>query len=169
MFALNPSSLSFFFSSSSSTTELNPFQSPSRHLRPTPARRWRPISAAAAAGDAPLGPAFTRPFQYPSVADLSDGFRPRIGGDSPDRVAGSGSVGGGVKANAKEKWSRSGESYLTDDDDALPLPMTYPGTSPVTPAEIDRRLQCNPQLEVSEPTEISTALLPETLNWADII
>ncbi|XP_010519324.1 PREDICTED: protein disulfide-isomerase SCO2 [Tarenaya hassleriana] len=29
----------------------------------------------------------------------------------------------------------------------LPLPMTYPDSSPVSPEEIDRRLQCDPQVE----------------------
>lgn len=41
-------------------------------------------------------------------------------------------------------------SYLVGDDDALPLPMTYPNTSPVSPDEIDRRLQCDPVVEVSQ-------------------
>lgn len=50
--------------------------------------------------------------------------------------------------NAREpKWSRDRESYLTDDGDALPLPMTYPNSSPVSPDEIERRLQCDPQVE----------------------
>lgn len=50
--------------------------------------------------------------------------------------------------NAKERWSRDRESYLTDDDDALPLPMTYPNTSPVSPDVIDKRLRCDPVVEV---------------------
>ena len=61
----------------------------------------------------------------------------------------SGNAGSGVKVNAWEKrWSRNRESYLADDDDALPLPMTYPDSSPVAPEEIDRRLRCDPQVEV---------------------
>lgn len=60
----------------------------------------------------------------------------------------SGNAGSGVKVNAWEKrWSRNRESYLADDDDALPLPMTYPDSSPVAPEEIDRRLRCDPQVE----------------------
>lgn len=52
--------------------------------------------------------------------------------------------------NAREKkWSRNRESYLTDDSDPLPLPMTYPDSSPVTPEEIDKRLSCDPEVEVS--------------------
>ncbi|KAL8540347.1 hypothetical protein ACS0TY_001814 [Phlomoides rotata] len=38
----------------------------------------------------------------------------------------------GNKNSKKENWSRYRESYLTDDDDALPLPMTCPNTSPVS-------------------------------------
>ncbi|MFS7898229.1 putative protein disulfide-isomerase [Helianthus anomalus] len=49
--------------------------------------------------------------------------------------------------NAKERWSRDRESYLTDDDDPLPLPITYPDTSPVSPDVIDRRLRCDPEIE----------------------
>ncbi|KAL8209593.1 hypothetical protein R6Q57_006325 [Mikania cordata] len=52
-----------------------------------------------------------------------------------------------VSTNAKERWSRDRESYLTDDDDPLPLPMTYPDTSPVSPDVIDRRLRCDPEIE----------------------
>lgn len=54
-----------------------------------------------------------------------------------------------TKVNAKERrWSRNRESYLADDGDALPLPMTYPNTSPCSPEEIDRRLRCDPIIEV---------------------
>ncbi|KAA8536195.1 hypothetical protein F0562_028673 [Nyssa sinensis] len=53
-----------------------------------------------------------------------------------------------TKVNASEKrWSRNGESYLADNGDALPLPMTYPDSSPVSPEEIDRRLRCDPQFQ----------------------
>lgn len=51
--------------------------------------------------------------------------------------------------HAKERWSRDRESYLTDDTDALPLPMTHPDSAPVTAEEIDRRLRCDPVVEVS--------------------
>ncbi|KAK4340239.1 hypothetical protein RND71_041701 [Anisodus tanguticus] len=53
-----------------------------------------------------------------------------------------------TKVNAKERrWSRNRESYLDDDRDPLPLPMTYPNTSPCSPEEIDRRLRCDPIVE----------------------
>ncbi|KAI3445990.1 hypothetical protein Pfo_002655 [Paulownia fortunei] len=55
------------------------------------------------------------------------------------------------KINAKEKWSRDRESYLTDDGDALPLPMTYPNSSPVSPEEIDERLKCDPVIQDCKP------------------
>lgn len=45
-------------------------------------------------------------------------------------------------------WSGDRESYLVDDSEALPLPMTYPDSSPVTADEIDKRLRCDPQVEV---------------------
>ncbi|KAI4367300.1 hypothetical protein MLD38_023053 [Melastoma candidum] len=86
-------------------------------------------------------------------AGLQDDASSRRGGGAGDAGRGYG-VGGGsgawgrVKANAKErKWSRNRESYLTDNTDALPLPMTYPDSSPVDEAEIDRRLRCDPLVE----------------------
>lgn len=64
-----------------------------------------------------------------------------------NRNLGNDSNGSTTKVNAKERWSRDRESYLTDDDDPLPLPMTYPDTSPVSPDVIDRRLRCDPMIE----------------------
>ncbi|KAF3779868.1 disulfide-isomerase protein [Nymphaea thermarum] len=57
---------------------------------------------------------------------------------------------GWVRANAREKWARDGESYLSRED-ALPLPMTYPDSSPVSPEEIDRRVACDPQTQDCKP------------------
>jgi hypothetical protein len=130
MFAVNPSSL--FFPSKPSTLRC------------------------CAAGDIPAGPTFPRWFQFPSpaAAEISGGVR--IGHDA-DAAAGDGwsrrgvAAGGsnGVKVNAREKkWSRRGESYLADDSDPLPLPMTHPDSTPVSPEEIDRRLRCDPRVEV---------------------
>lgn len=54
-----------------------------------------------------------------------------------------------MRVKAKEKkWSRNRESYLWDDTDPLPLPMTYPDSSPVSPDEIEERLQCDPNVQV---------------------
>lgn len=53
-----------------------------------------------------------------------------------------------IKMNArKRRWPWSRESYLVDDSDALPLPMTHPDSSPVSPEEIERRLNCDPEIE----------------------
>ncbi|KAI6677934.1 hypothetical protein NL676_038730 [Syzygium grande] len=130
--------------------------------KPSPVLAARPPSSLAcrAAGDVPAGgPAFPRWLQSPassasasaSAADAAragPGFEGGAAADAP--AARRGGVGGigGVKANARErKWSRDRESYLTDDGDALPLPMTYPNSSPVAPEEIDKRLRCDPVVE----------------------
>ena len=108
---------------------------------------------ASAADVTPTGPTFPRKwFQFPSISSSSAEISIGIGIDSdsaandgPARRAGK----NGGKVNAKEKkWSRDRESYLTDDSDALPLPMTYPDSSPVPPEVVDQRLQCNPVVEV---------------------
>lgn len=97
-----------------------------------------------------------------AAADPSDWFRPRRSPEPDARIA---ARDPGVRVNAKEEakdggggrkqkkkwwwWSRDRESYLADDSDALPLPMTYPNSSPAPPEEIDRRLNCDPEVEVS--------------------
>lgn len=54
-----------------------------------------------------------------------------------------------MRVKAKErKWSRDREGYMVDNGEPLPLPMGYPGSSPVSPEEIDERLKCNPKFEV---------------------
>ncbi|KAH7833077.1 hypothetical protein Vadar_002915 [Vaccinium darrowii] len=105
------------------------------------------------AADPPAGPSFPRClFNFPAAAvDAVSSGIPRLTPDS-DAVAGEkrrvSSKNSNTKVNAREKrWSRPGESYLADDGDALPLPMTYPDTSPVSPDEIDRRLRCDPEFE----------------------
>lgn len=114
------------------------------------------------AADLPAGSSFPRWLHLSAAADASAVLRPKqdldgtgvgggAGGTADGSVArrSSGAASGGVKVNAREKrWSRNRESYLADDDDALPLPMTYPDSSPVAPEEIDRRLHCDPQVEV---------------------
>lgn len=53
-----------------------------------------------------------------------------------------------MKVKAKErKWSRNREGYMVDNGEPLPLPMTYPDSSPVSPEVVDERLQCDPKLE----------------------
>ncbi|XP_030944814.1 protein disulfide-isomerase SCO2 [Quercus lobata] len=107
---------------------------------------------ASAADINPTGPTFPRKwFQFPSISASSADISIGIGIDS-DSAANDGSARragkNGGQVNAKEKkWSRDRESYLTDDSDALPLPMTYPDSSPVPPEVVDQRLRCNPVFE----------------------
>lgn len=89
------------------------------------------------------------PRSWFNSAAASDAAAVGIGNSSPANV-GSGAATGSSngKANAKERWARDRESYMTDDDDALPLPMTHPNSAPVSPEEIDKRLSCDPVIEV---------------------
>lgn len=85
---------------------------------------------------------------FPRSWSASDAAAVGIGNTSPDYT---GAASGGIsssKVNAKERWSRDRESYMTDDDDALPLPMTHPNSSPASPEEIDKRLSCDPDVQV---------------------
>ncbi|KAF2321200.1 hypothetical protein GH714_035360 [Hevea brasiliensis] len=114
-----------------------------------------------AAGDFRLGPTFPRWFHFTSAAadagsirigqesDRTASVPPDCSSTSPQRreVGGSGSSGS-IRVNAREKkWSRNRESYLADNEDALPLPMTYPDSKPVPPEEIDKRLRCDPEVQ----------------------
>ncbi|KAG5625136.1 hypothetical protein H5410_010354 [Solanum commersonii] len=97
---------------------------------PSSSRWWFKFGAAASAAAAP---GFGRTSQ--NSDEIADN---QIGNNIKKKT----------KVNAKERrWSRNRESYLADDGDALPLPMTYPDTSPCSPEEIDRRLQCDPIIE----------------------
>ncbi|KAI3827992.1 hypothetical protein L1987_02081 [Smallanthus sonchifolius] len=95
------------------------------------------------------------PFNFAALADSSSGKlnsndfagAPTAVEKKRTRNIGNDNYTSTTKVNAKERWSRDRESYLTDDDDPLPLPMTYPDTSPVSPFVIDRRLQCDPMIE----------------------
>ncbi|KAG8368370.1 hypothetical protein BUALT_Bualt15G0038400 [Buddleja alternifolia] len=95
----------------------------------------------------------TFPRSWSNFAAASDAASIRIGNNGLPDKAGSAiasnnnSNNKNTKINAKENWSRDRESYLTDDDDALPLPMTYPNSSPVSPDEIDKRLGCDPIIQ----------------------
>ncbi|KAK4742318.1 hypothetical protein SAY87_000319 [Trapa incisa] len=108
-----------------------------------------------ATGDIPAVPAFPGWLQFTlfnssssSAADVPGRFTQDYeacdAAPAPRRGAGN----SGARAGATEKkWSSDRESYLTDDADALPLPMTYPNTGPVSPEEIDKRLRYDPQIE----------------------
>ncbi|CAN8269025.1 unnamed protein product [Cochlearia groenlandica] len=86
----------------------------------------------------------------PPIFPLGDGIRlPKEADSSRSRdvsvaAAAEGNGESGKWRKRRLLWSKIGESYLVDDGDALPLPMTYPDTSPVSPDEIDRRFQCDP-------------------------
>ncbi|KAH7575258.1 hypothetical protein JRO89_XS02G0071500 [Xanthoceras sorbifolium] len=122
---------------------LTPTTSLSFRLKPTSFR-------CSATGDLPAGSAFPRWVQFPSSSSADVSIR--VGPEYEGPVSGAGN--GSVKVNAWEKkWARNRESYLTDDGDPLPLPMTYPDSSPVTPEEIDNRLRCNPQFQFGELEE----------------
>ncbi|CAN1278546.1 Protein disulfide-isomerase SCO2 [Linum perenne] len=139
MIPLNPSSI--FFPS-------NP--TPSIRFSPPPSSSFRCF---AVGGDVPALPRWF-PFSAAAAdAVAGGGSGIRLGNDSDGggRAAGSASGGGGSgsgRLNAREKkWSRNRESYLMNDEDVLPLPMTYPDSKPVTPDVIDKRLGCDPEIE----------------------
>ncbi|KAH6825963.1 protein disulfide isomerase [Perilla frutescens var. hirtella] len=97
------------------------------------------------------------PRSWFNSAAASDAAAVGIGNSSPDNVV-SGAAASttssnskNTKINAKERWSRDRESYLTDDDEPLPLPMTYPNSTPVSPEEIDKRLNCDAEIEDCKP------------------
>ncbi|KAG0469683.1 hypothetical protein HPP92_016383 [Vanilla planifolia] len=131
----NPNSISFLSSKSKFSTFLN---------RPKPSRLR--LRAAASTSDA-------------SASSSPDWFVPRV-----PSFGGSGTVFGrspGIRTNAQEEekdaerkkkkkwfwWPGERQSYLVDDSDALPLPMTYPDSTPAPPEEVERRLQCDPVVE----------------------
>ncbi|KAK3001827.1 hypothetical protein RJ639_022235 [Escallonia herrerae] len=106
------------------------------------------------AADLPVGPSFPRRwFSFPTAVDAPSSGRITYDSDGaaaapPIEKRNAGNKNANIKVNAREKrWSRDRESYLADDGDALPLPMTYPDSSPVSPDDIDRRLRCDPVVE----------------------
>ncbi|XP_058097133.1 protein disulfide-isomerase SCO2 isoform X2 [Magnolia sinica] len=110
-----------------------------------------PRSLGCRAADLPVGPTSPSPsprwFQSASSIEAPSGGI-RLTQDSDGSPDGSRRAAVVQPPKAKEKrWSRDRESYLADDADALPLPMTYPDSKPVSPEEIDRRLQCDPVVE----------------------
>ncbi|KAE8698625.1 Protein disulfide-isomerase SCO2 [Hibiscus syriacus] len=115
------------------------------HAKPSPLLPVLPrtsIRCFASAGGIPAGPTPRKRFHFPATTltpDIYGGGGVRIGQDNFEGPSGS-----SIKV---KKWSRNRENYLTNDDEPLPLPMTYPDSSPVTPEEIDKRLQCDPEIE----------------------
>ncbi|KAI4295646.1 hypothetical protein L6164_035668 [Bauhinia variegata] len=135
------------------TNATSSFFFPSKPSLPFPSSPFT-LRCRAAAGDLSAGPSSPRWFQsLASAAGVAGGVR--IGQNSDGGAAVDGGVaarrvGGndGLRVNAREKkWSRNADSYLDDDSEVLPLPMTYPDSTPVSPEEIDKRLRCDPQIE----------------------
>ncbi|EEF43697.1 protein disulfide-isomerase SCO2 [Ricinus communis] len=147
MLPINPNSLFFpskpshLLSLPSITTSHRCFASAGdlRHI-PTFPRWWFHFTSAADTGSIRIGQESDGATSSP-VADSSSSAGPQRRG-----LGGSGSSS--IRVNAKEKkWSRNRESYLVDNEDALPLPMTYPDSKPVSPEEIDKRLRCDPEIQ----------------------
>jgi hypothetical protein len=102
------------------------------------------------------------------AASAPDWFRPRRTPDSDPSISG-GRVTArdpGVRVKAKEgaeeekdkkakrrrwweRWSGDKESYLVDDVEPLPIPLTVPETEPMSREELDRRLSCDVEIDVS--------------------
>jgi hypothetical protein len=137
------------------TTPANP--APILSSRPNPSLRLhrhprlpQPPAAANTTGAAP-SPDWFRP-RRPPETDPSTSSGGRVAARDP-----------GVRVKAKEgteeekgkrkrwweRWSRDKESYLVDDVEPLPIPMTVPGTEPMSREELDRRLSCDVEIEVS--------------------
>ncbi|CAA7400923.1 unnamed protein product [Spirodela intermedia] len=117
-------------------------------------RRVAGVVVAASSADASkAGPSFDW-FRLPDVGLRNWPQGEREGRRSEGVKANAVEDGDGSSRKKKKKsgskwwwWSGDRESYLVDDADALPLPMTYPNSSPASPEEVDRRLQCDPQIE----------------------
>ena len=103
------------------------------------------------------------------AASAPDWFRPRRPPDADPSTSPGGRVAArdpGVRVKAKEgaeeekgkkgkrrrwweRWSGDKESYLVDDVEPLPIPLTVPGTEPMSREELNRRLSCDVKIEVS--------------------
>ncbi|KAL6514247.1 hypothetical protein OROHE_019234 [Orobanche hederae] len=129
-------------------TLINPISRPPLVSLPARSPSIAAIRCSAAANN-------TFPHLWFNSAAAPDAFGIRIGNGWSDNTgsgtAGSSSSNKNTKINAKERWSRDRESYLTDNGDALPLPMTYPNSSPVSQEEIDERLNCDPEKQDCKP------------------
>ncbi|KAL5205393.1 hypothetical protein ABZP36_033602 [Zizania latifolia] len=101
------------------------------------------------------------------AAPTPEWFRPRAPPDADPSTSG-GRIAArdpGVRVKAKEggeeekkkgrgrrrwwdRWSGDKESYLVDDVEPLPIPLTVPETEPMSREELDRRLGCDVEIEV---------------------
>ncbi|KAM3275794.1 hypothetical protein ACQJBY_044265 [Aegilops geniculata] len=144
----------------------NPVPARMNPPNPTPLLSLRPSNPAV-----PLPRRHRRPHPpRPAAANTTgaaspqEWFRPRRPADSDPSTSG-GRVAArdpGVRVKAKdggeekkgerkrrwwERWSRDKESYLVDDVEPLPMPLTIPGTEPMSREELDRRLSCDVKID----------------------
>lgn len=147
---------------------VNPTPIPMTPANPTPLLSSRPNPSL------PLPRHYRRPHLPPpppaanttGAASSPEWFRPRLPPDTDPSTSG-GRVAArdpGVRVKAKEGaeekkkggrrrrwwdwWSGDRESYLVDDVEPLPIPLTVPDTEPMSREELDRRLSCDVEIEV---------------------
>lgn len=104
------------------------------------------LRAAAEASDAASSPGWFRPGPEADGRISARDPGVRVNAKEEDKEEGKNN-----KRNKRNKWwwwSKDKESYLVDDSEPLPIPMTCPDSTPCTPEEIDRRLRCDPEIEV---------------------
>ncbi|XP_062199610.1 protein disulfide-isomerase SCO2 isoform X2 [Phragmites australis] len=123
----------------------------SRPLPPTH-RRPHPPAAANTTG-APSSPDWFRPRRPLDAEPSTSGGRvaARDPGVRVEAKEGADGKKEGRRRRFWERWSGDKESYLVDDVEPLPLPMTVPGTEPMSREELDRRLSCDVEIEDCKP------------------
>ncbi|KAJ7521363.1 hypothetical protein O6H91_19G050200 [Diphasiastrum complanatum] len=53
----------------------------------------------------------------------------------------------GLRIFSKWKWWKKEKESILHDENPLPLPMTYPDSTPLAKEEIEKMANCNPQME----------------------
>ncbi|XP_021753547.1 uncharacterized protein LOC110718915 isoform X1 [Chenopodium quinoa] len=139
MFSANLSTSPSLITPKTSTSNLKPYFLSPRSV--TIQSRAPDFSAASSSSSSPDW------FQFPDISGpriprendaVSEGSSSSSSRDSNDSM---------LNGKREKKWSRNRESYLRDDSEPLPLPMTFSDITPTSLEEIDRRLRCDPQLE----------------------
>ncbi|KAL6846271.1 hypothetical protein ACP4OV_023719 [Aristida adscensionis] len=131
----------------------SPNPTPLLSSRPNPsvprARRPHPPAAANPTGAA-SSPDWFRPRRSPDTDPSTSGGRVSARDPGVRVEAKEGSDGKKEEGRRRrwwERWSGDRESYLVDDVEPLPVPMTVPGTEPMSREELDRRLSCDVEIE----------------------
>ncbi|KAL6656137.1 hypothetical protein ACP70R_006963 [Stipagrostis hirtigluma subsp. patula] len=134
-------------------TSPNPAPLLSSHPNPSipHARRPHPPAAANTTGAA-SSPDWFRPRRTPDADPSSSGGRvsardPGVRVEAKEGADGKKKKKEGVRRRWWERWSGDKESYLVDDVEPLPIPLTVPGAEPMSPEELDRRLSCDVEIE----------------------